>query len=280
MQIDDVFATEPGLAELVLRYATGAHEGSVVLEVYGRAAAVSKAWDAAVSGGPALLRALLEKVGRNARATGTDRVERLLHRMGGDRFRESVDRMMRRKDGAHMAVTTDAREGIIVGTAGGLRNVLLTTGQDVSVAADTLAPVRPGKKDLCVVMRGYHYEAHEGRVCILIGIDGEDGIIRVKANGDIRILPMEALCKLRPCAYPMPETFDAMLRVEGGSWGRLRARWAAHARWVAQARLVEERARRRQGRIWEREDEGRRLRRRRASPQRGGSVLQEIADDQ
>ena len=52
--------------------------------------------------------------------------------------------------------------------------------------------VAPGKKDPVKVVTGQL----AGETGTLIGIDGEDGIVKMDANTDIKILDLESLAKL------------------------------------------------------------------------------------
>ena len=49
----------------------------------------------------------------------------------------------------------------------------------------------PGKKDEIKVVSGQQ----AGETGKLIGIDGEDGIVKMDTNSDIKILDLESLCK-------------------------------------------------------------------------------------
>ena len=53
----------------------------------------------------------------------------------------------------------------------------------------------PEKKDLIKVVSGQQ-TAQLGETGMLIGIDGEDGIVKMDANSDIKILELENLGKL------------------------------------------------------------------------------------
>ena len=55
-----------------------------------------------------------------------------------------------------------------------------------------MAPKKPGKKERLVIISG----EHKGSMGILIGIDGLDGIVKMAANSDIKILDLERCAKL------------------------------------------------------------------------------------
>ena len=86
------------------------------------------------------------------------------------------------------------REGVIAAKlapgAGGVS--LRLGGETVTVGVGDLERVAPGKKDPVKVVTGQL----AGETGTLIGIDGEDGIVKMDANTDIKILDLESLAKL------------------------------------------------------------------------------------
>jgi len=86
------------------------------------------------------------------------------------------------------------REGVVLSklAPGGSSVSVLIGGETVNVAIGELERVPPGKKDQVKVVTGQL----AGETGTLIGIDGEDGIVKMDANTDIKILDLESLCKL------------------------------------------------------------------------------------
>tara|TARA_B100000780_G_C20981501_1_gene392244 strand:- start:451 stop:783 length:333 start_codon:yes stop_codon:yes gene_type:complete len=60
------------------------------------------------------------------------------------------------------------------------------------VAHAEVEVVQPGKKEKLVIISG----EHKGSTGVLIGIDGLDGIVKMQANGDIKILDLQSCAKL------------------------------------------------------------------------------------
>jgi len=60
------------------------------------------------------------------------------------------------------------------------------------VNREELAVVAPLKKDRLIILKG----EHRGSTGTLIGIDGTDGIVKMTANSDIKILDLECCAKL------------------------------------------------------------------------------------
>jgi len=65
-------------------------------------------------------------------------------------------------------------------------------GEEVHVPVADVQRVAPGKKDQIKVVKGQQ----AGETGVLIGIDGEDGIVKMDTNSDIKILDLESLCKV------------------------------------------------------------------------------------
>jgi len=68
-------------------------------------------------------------------------------------------------------------------------------GEEIQVAVHEVQRRVPEKKDLIKVVSGQQ-TAQLGETGMLIGIDGEDGIVKMDANSDIKILELENLGKL------------------------------------------------------------------------------------
>ena len=60
------------------------------------------------------------------------------------------------------------------------------------VAHAEVEVVQPGKKEKLIIISG----EHKGSTGTLIGIDGLDGIVKMQANGDIKILDLQSCAKL------------------------------------------------------------------------------------
>lgn len=65
--------------------------------------------------------------------------------------------------------------------------------QTVSVPADQAVKVVPGKGHAVIIVMG----EQKGQTGTLIGIDNEDGIVKMDSNLDIKILDREHLAKYR-----------------------------------------------------------------------------------
>ena len=64
------------------------------------------------------------------------------------------------------------------------------------MAREELEIVRPSKKDKLIIIKGELM----GNTGTLIGIDGTDGIVKMAANADIKILDLEICAKLEGLA--------------------------------------------------------------------------------
>jgi len=64
-------------------------------------------------------------------------------------------------------------------------------GEEVQIPVADVQRMAPGKKDEIKVVSGQQ----AGETGKLIGIDGEDGIVKMDTNSDIKILDLESLCK-------------------------------------------------------------------------------------
>jgi len=97
---------------------------------------------------------------------------------------------------AEVSVTGGAHSGatgvVTAALKAGSSTITLTIDgaqEDVNIA--DVQRLAPGKKDMVVVVSGQL----AGENGILIGIDGEDGIVKMDINSDIKILDLESLCK-------------------------------------------------------------------------------------
>jgi len=86
----------------------------------------------------------------------------------------------------------DGRKGTLVGNKGTLYSVEILGGETTSVSRDEIEIVRPSKKDRLVILKG----ELAGQTGTLIGIDGADGIVKMTANLDIKILDLESCAKM------------------------------------------------------------------------------------
>ena len=88
----------------------------------------------------------------------------------------------------------DGRKGTIVEarTTGLPTYVVDVDGSTTVVRREELEIVRPAKKDKLIILAG-DLAGHTGS---LIGIDGADGIVKMAANSDIKILDLERCAKL------------------------------------------------------------------------------------
>lgn len=66
------------------------------------------------------------------------------------------------------------------------------SGEVAFVPNDSMEPVAPNKKERLRVVRG----EHKGNTGTLIGVYGQDGIVKMESTLDIKILPMTMLAKL------------------------------------------------------------------------------------
>lgn len=91
--------------------------------------------------------------------------------------------------------------GVHDGSRGGIANVLADgtyevlvseTGETRQVQHSDIEVVRPAKKDRLLIIKG----ELKGHVGTLIGIDGYDGIVKLQANSDIKILDLECCAKM------------------------------------------------------------------------------------
>ena len=64
--------------------------------------------------------------------------------------------------------------------------------ESLTVPSDVLEPVAPGKRDRLRVVGG----GFSGESGVLIGVYGNDGIVKMDVNLEIKILPMTTLAKL------------------------------------------------------------------------------------
>ena len=64
----------------------------------------------------------------------------------------------------------------------------------VTVRAAEVAPAKPAKKDKLIVFEG----ELAGQMGTLIGIDGDDGIVKMSATNDIKILHLKVCAKMAP----------------------------------------------------------------------------------
>jgi len=64
--------------------------------------------------------------------------------------------------------------------------------ESLTVPNDMLEPVAPGKRDRLRVVGG----GFSGESGVLIGVYGNDGIVKMDVNLEIKILPMTSLAKL------------------------------------------------------------------------------------
>ena len=98
-----------------------------------------------------------------------------------------------------MKLFEDGKKGVIVSRKEGKGNgfsheyaIKLEDGSEVSATRDELEVIRPAKKDKLIIIKG----ELAGQVGTLIGIDGADGIVKMAANADIKILDLEICAKL------------------------------------------------------------------------------------
>jgi len=96
-----------------------------------------------------------------------------------------------------VAVTTEGHDNakgrVVEAHNDGTYTVMLHDSVErVTVAESELSLVRPNKKDKIVIVRG----ENRGTLGTLIGIDGQDGIVKITSNSDIRILSLQDVCRL------------------------------------------------------------------------------------
>jgi transcription elongation factor SPT5 len=65
--------------------------------------------------------------------------------------------------------------------------------QEVTLPADCLGRIAPSKQDKVKVVGG---NCDRGCIGNLINIDGEDGIVKITATEQLRILPLQFLAKI------------------------------------------------------------------------------------
>jgi len=86
---------------------------------------------------------------------------------------------------------SDGRKGTLIGNKGVLYSIDVG-GDVVSASRDDLEIIRPTKKDRLIILKG----ELAGLTGTLIGIDGVDGIVKMAANSDIKILDLESCAKM------------------------------------------------------------------------------------
>lgn len=79
----------------------------------------------------------------------------------------------------------------VMGIQSGQCRLRLKSGDTITLATTKVEPAPPVKKDRCTVMMG----PLKGLVGTLIGMDGDDAIVK-NADGDFKMAPMNAICKL------------------------------------------------------------------------------------
>jgi len=68
-----------------------------------------------------------------------------------------------------------------------------TEGKEtINVPGDQIEPSAPNKKDTLKIIRG----EFKGSTGSLIAVYGQDGIVKLDSNGDIKILPMTSIVKV------------------------------------------------------------------------------------
>ena len=90
-------------------------------------------------------------------------------------------------EGPHQGKT-----GVIRNNEGIQAQVEISGDSTVTVEITQMQPVAPTKKDNVVVIS----DADKGGTGLLIGIDGEDGIVKMSPSLDIKILRLDSLAKL------------------------------------------------------------------------------------
>jgi transcription elongation factor SPT5 len=104
--------------------------------------------------------------------------------------------------GIEVTVSASFRGGAYASAKGVIKEVMLDqscrvqfhdlSGEVAFVPNDAMEPVAPNKKERLRVVRG----EHKGNNGTLIGVYGQDGIVKMEATQDIKILPMTMLAKL------------------------------------------------------------------------------------
>ena len=93
-------------------------------------------------------------------------------------------------------LAADGRKGTILEarTGAGFASYVvgLAGGDNVTVGREDVEIVRPAKKDKLIILKG----DLAGSTGTLIGIDGSDGIVKMAANSDIKILDLELCAKM------------------------------------------------------------------------------------
>jgi len=93
-------------------------------------------------------------------------------------------------------LAADGRKGVIVEMRPGLNPMYVVqmadNGESLTLTRDELEVVRPAKKDKLIILRG----DLAGQTGTLIGIDSADGIVKMAANSDIKILDLDFCAKL------------------------------------------------------------------------------------
>jgi len=93
-------------------------------------------------------------------------------------------------------IAADGRKGtiteVLAGPPASYVVRLADGGAPLTVGRDELEIVRPAKKDKLIILRG----DLAGSTGTLIGIDAADGIVKMAANSDIKILDLEFCAKL------------------------------------------------------------------------------------
>jgi len=84
--------------------------------------------------------------------------------------------------------------GIIRGVTPGMCSVFLPDeDRTVSIAAEHLQPVQPSRGDRVKVIMGEDRDSTGS----LLSIDSQEGVVKLDQNGDVKMLQLKFLCKLK-----------------------------------------------------------------------------------
>jgi len=84
--------------------------------------------------------------------------------------------------------------GVIRGVTPGMCSVFLPDeDRTVSIAAEHLQPVQPSRGDRVKVIMGEDRDSTGS----LLSIDSQEGVVKLDQNGDVKMLQLKYLCKLK-----------------------------------------------------------------------------------
>jgi transcription elongation factor SPT5 len=85
--------------------------------------------------------------------------------------------------------------GVVRGVTPGMCSVFLHEEErTVNIAADHLAPVVPSRGDKVKVILGDEDKEQTGQ---LLSIDSQEGVVKLDHSGDVKMLQLKYLCKMK-----------------------------------------------------------------------------------